>query len=190
MFRKLGGAHAADSRYHVGSRSIIQRCSRHDRPGGRRSKHSTLTSKNSCSHPAPIPPSPQKSPRCARDWLAQWMPNLTCEETPLSPYRVIWDLQHTVDKANVIITHDAGSPRDQLSPFWISTEPLSYIGWGKTIQLGYGLRLAIGAKLSHPGSASTCGRCGNRIYRYGLRDCGGGADSNSVDPAKQLLHGD
>jgi thiamine pyrophosphate-dependent acetolactate synthase large subunit-like protein len=84
------------------------------------------------------------------DWLAQWMRKLTSEETPLSPYRVIWDLQRTVDKKNVIITHDAGSPRDQLSPFWISTEPLSYIGWGKTTQLGYGLGLAMGAKLSHP----------------------------------------
>ena len=29
-------------------------------------------------------------------------------------------------RANTIITHDAGSPRDQLSPFWVATEPLSY----------------------------------------------------------------
>ena len=49
-----------------------------------------------------------------------------------------------------IITHDAGSPRDQLSPFWISNVPLSYIGWGKTTQLGYGLGLAMGAKLAQP----------------------------------------
>jgi thiamine pyrophosphate-dependent acetolactate synthase large subunit-like protein len=83
-------------------------------------------------------------------WLAQWMPKLSSDETPLSPYRVIWDLQSAVDKNNVIITHDAGSPRDQLSPFWIATEPLSYIGWGKTTQLGYGLGLTMGAKLSHP----------------------------------------
>ena len=34
----------------------------------------------------------------------------------MTPYRVIWDLLHTVDVANTIITHDAGSPRDQLSP--------------------------------------------------------------------------
>jgi len=55
-----------------------------------------------------------------------------------------------VDVANSIITHDAGSPRDQLSPFWEATTPLSYIGWGKTTQLGYGLGLAMGAKLAHP----------------------------------------
>jgi acetolactate synthase-1/2/3 large subunit len=83
-------------------------------------------------------------------WLEQWLPKLTSNGTPLSPYRVIWDLIQTVDIANTIITHDAGSPRDQLSPFWPATVPLSYIGWGKTTQLGYGLGLAMGAKLAHP----------------------------------------
>ena len=83
-------------------------------------------------------------------WLAQWMPLLSSDETPLNPYRVLWDLMHTVDVPNTIITHDAGSPRDQLSPFWQSVEPLTYIGWGKTTQLGYGLGLAMGAKLAHP----------------------------------------
>jgi acetolactate synthase-1/2/3 large subunit len=81
-------------------------------------------------------------------WLAEWMPKLTSSETPISPYRVLWDLQNTVDKAETIITHDAGSPRDQLTPFWKSTVPHSYIGWGKTTQLGYGLGLAMGAKLA------------------------------------------
>ncbi len=83
-------------------------------------------------------------------WLEQWMPRLKSESTPLSPYRVIWDLLHTVDVANTIITHDAGSPRDQLSPFWETVAPLTYIGWGKTTQLGYGLGLAMGAKLAAP----------------------------------------
>ena len=71
-------------------------------------------------------------------------------DAPLNPYRVLWDLQNTVDIANTIITHDAGSPRDQLSPFWKSTTPLSYIGWGKTTQLGAGLGFAMGAKLAKP----------------------------------------
>jgi acetolactate synthase-1/2/3 large subunit len=83
-------------------------------------------------------------------WLERWLPKLTDESSPLSPYRVIWDLLHTVDVANTIITHDAGSPRDQLSPFWQCTTPLSYIGWGKTTQLGYGLGLTLGAKLARP----------------------------------------
>lgn len=84
------------------------------------------------------------------EWLAKWMPKLTNNDAPLNPYRVLWDLQKTVDIKNTIITHDAGSPRDQLSPFWKPVEPLSYIGWGKTTQLGYGLGLAMGAKLAHP----------------------------------------
>jgi acetolactate synthase-1/2/3 large subunit len=78
------------------------------------------------------------------------MPKLTNNDAPLNPYRVLWDLQKTVDVANTIITHDAGSPRDQLSPFWRPTTPLSYIGWGKTTQLGMGLGLAMGAKLAKP----------------------------------------
>jgi acetolactate synthase-1/2/3 large subunit len=83
-------------------------------------------------------------------WLDEWRPKLTSEDTPLSPYRVIWDLLHTVDVGNTIITHDSGSPRDQLSPFWQSETPLGYIGWGKSTQLGYGLGLAMGAKLAQP----------------------------------------
>ena len=84
------------------------------------------------------------------EWMQEWLPLLTSCDTPLSPYRVLWDLQHTVDMAETIITHDAGSPRDQLSPFWKTTAPLTYIGWGKTTQLGYGLGLAMGAKLACP----------------------------------------
>ncbi len=84
------------------------------------------------------------------EWMAKWMPRLTQNTKPLSPYRVIWELLHTVDVKNTIITHDAGSPRDQLSPFWVSETPLSYLGWGKTTQLGYGLGLAMGAKLAKP----------------------------------------
>jgi acetolactate synthase-1/2/3 large subunit len=84
------------------------------------------------------------------EWMAQWLPKLSSNEVPLSPYRVLWDLMHTVDVANTIITHDAGSPRDELSPFWQPIAPLTYLGWGKTTQLGYGLGLAMGAKLAKP----------------------------------------
>jgi acetolactate synthase-1/2/3 large subunit len=83
-------------------------------------------------------------------WLKQWMPYLTSDAKPMSPYRVINELMQVADVPNTIITHDAGSPRDELSPFWKSVTPLSYIGWGKTTQLGYGLGLALGAKLAKP----------------------------------------
>src|SRR6202000_776830 len=79
----------------------------------------------------------------------KWMQKLTSNDAPLSPHRVPWDPQHTVDVKNTIITHDAGSPRDQLSPFWKAIEPLTYIGWGKNTQLGHGLGLAMGATLAH-----------------------------------------
>ena len=84
------------------------------------------------------------------EWLDQWKSKLTSDEVPMTPYRVIRDLLQTVDVENTIITHDAGSPRDQMSPFWQSVAPLTYIGWGKTTQLGYGLGLAMGAKLARP----------------------------------------
>jgi len=83
-------------------------------------------------------------------WLREWEPKLTSKDSPLNPYRVIWDLMHTVDRKNTIITHDAGSPRDQISPFWETVAPMTYLGWGKTTQLGYGLGLAMGAKLAQP----------------------------------------
>ena len=37
-----------------------------------------------------------------------------------------------------------------MMPFYSGTVPHSYIGWGKTTHLGYGLGLMIGAKLAKP----------------------------------------
>ena len=65
------------------------------------------------------------------EWLEEWMPKLTSDEVPMTPYRVIWDLMRTVDVKNTIITHDAGSPRDQLSPFWQCETPLVLYRLGK-----------------------------------------------------------
>ncbi|MGK0221452.1 MAG: thiamine pyrophosphate-dependent acetolactate synthase large subunit-like protein [Limisphaerales bacterium] len=93
---------------------------------------------------------PQKIAAMKAEWLSEWMPKLTNNDSPINPYRVLWELNAMVDKEKVVITHDAGSPRDQTTPFWESTTPLSYIGWGKTTQLGYGLGLAMGAKLAEP----------------------------------------
>ncbi len=84
------------------------------------------------------------------EWLGRWMPRLTSQETPINPYRVIWDLMHTVDRANTIVTHDSGNPRDQIVPFYEATAPRGYIGWGNTTQLGYSLGVSIGAKLAAP----------------------------------------
>ena len=83
-------------------------------------------------------------------WLDEWMGELTSDEIPINPYRVIWDLLGAVDAGNTIITHDAGSPRDQIVPFWVATKPRGYLGWGKSTQLGAGLGLIMGAKLAEP----------------------------------------
>ena len=85
-----------------------------------------------------------------REWLDDWMPQLTSDETPINQYRIIWDLLRHVDRANTIITHDSGSPREQLVPFWECVAPRTYMGWGKSTQLGYGLGLIMGAKLAEP----------------------------------------
>ena len=83
-----------------------------------------------------------------KEWLDEWMPQLTSDEVPINQYRVIWDMLHSVDRDNTIITHDSGSPREQLVPFWECTSPRSYMGWGKSTQLGYGLGIIMGAKLA------------------------------------------
>jgi acetolactate synthase-1/2/3 large subunit len=85
-----------------------------------------------------------------KSWYAQWQPLLTSDETPLNTYRVIHEINRTIDHENSIVTHDAGAPRDSIVPFYTATSPHSYIGWGKTTHLGFGIPLMIGAKLAHP----------------------------------------
>ncbi len=84
------------------------------------------------------------------EWLAEWMPRLTSNDIPISPYRVVWELNNGLDKANSIITHDSGNPRDQIVPFYEATTPRGYLGWGNSTQLGAGLGYAMGAKLAAP----------------------------------------
>jgi acetolactate synthase I/II/III large subunit len=83
-------------------------------------------------------------------WLAEWTPLLSSDEMPINTYRVIGELENILDKENSIVTHDAGAPRDTIMPFYRATVPHSYIGWGKTTHLGYGIPLMIGAKLAKP----------------------------------------
>ncbi|GBD10852.1 Glyoxylate carboligase [bacterium HR23] len=85
-----------------------------------------------------------------QEYLRAWLPRLTSDDLPISPFRVIWDLMHTLDRRRAIVTHDAGYPRDQMTAFYEALIPRGYIGWGKSTQLGTGLGLAMGAKLAHP----------------------------------------
>ena len=88
--------------------------------------------------------------RVRADFVAEWRPHFESDEVPISPYRVFREVIRAVDPANVIATHDSGFPRDQLVPFWPAVTPRGYIGWGKSTQLGYGLGLALGAKMAAP----------------------------------------
>ncbi|MBB3149171.1 acetolactate synthase-1/2/3 large subunit [Phyllobacterium trifolii] len=89
--------------------------------------------------------------RQVRDaFFEAWMPLLTSGEEPINPYRVVWELDKLVDKTTTVVTHDAGSPRDQILPFYEAIVPHGYVGWGKTTQLGLGMPLMMGAKLARP----------------------------------------
>jgi len=83
-------------------------------------------------------------------WLAEWMSKLTSNEVPITPYRVIWDFMQAINPRDAIVTHDSGSPRNQMVPFYRATAPRGYMGWGKSHALGTGLGLIMGAKLAAP----------------------------------------
>ncbi len=89
--------------------------------------------------------------RVKAGWMAEWSSSLNSDEVPISPYRVFTELMQAVDVRETIITHDSGYPREQIVPFWPAVTPRNYIGWGKSTQLGYGLGLALGAKMAEPG---------------------------------------
>lgn len=85
-----------------------------------------------------------------KQYLENWSKHLDSKDKPISPYRVISEFMKSIDPKDAIVTHDAGSPRYQIMPFYQSDTPRSYLGWGKSHQLGTGLGFAIGAKLATP----------------------------------------
>jgi len=90
---------------------------------------------------------------------------LTSSQTPMNPYRVYWDIMHTIDRDNSIITHESGNTRDQLSTIWESTSPHGYIGWGNVSTLGFGYGAALGAKLAYP-NRTVVNFCGDASIGY------------------------
>ena len=89
------------------------------------------------------------------EWLGDWMPKLTSDEIPITPFRVIWDLMRAIPPEDAIVTHDAGSPRERMISFYRSAGPRSFLGWGRSHALGTGLGLIIGAKLAKPEKVCT-----------------------------------
>ncbi len=83
-------------------------------------------------------------------FLGQWQSKLGDNSRPINPYRVINDFMKAIPPEDAIVTHDSGSPRDQIIPFYRSNGPRTYLGWGKSHGLGTGLGLVIGAKMAKP----------------------------------------
>ena len=94
--------------------------------------------------------SPRRSKGAKRSGWRSGCRKLTSTEKPMTPYRVMWEFMNLFDRKDVIVTHDAGSPRNQLVPFYQAPVPRSYLGWGKSHALGTGLGLIMGAKLAAP----------------------------------------
>lgn len=92
----------------------------------------------------------EKISKLKNKWLNEWKTNLNSNEIPINPYRVINEINKNIIPEQSIVTHDAGAPRDQIVPFFNSTVPHSYIGWGKTTHLGFSIPLMIGAKKANP----------------------------------------
>jgi len=84
------------------------------------------------------------------EWASEWNSLLNSSMNPINPYRLVNEINNNIDHENTIVTHDAGHPRDQMMPFITATTPGSYIGWGKSTHLGYGIPLMIGAKIAEP----------------------------------------
>lgn len=95
-------------------------------------------------------PVAEKAQSAKRAFLAKWKNEFASDEVPINQYRVVAELMKRLDPANTIITHDAGTPREQIISFWEATVPRGYIGWGKTTQLGFGLGAIMGAKIAEP----------------------------------------
>jgi acetolactate synthase I/II/III large subunit len=85
-----------------------------------------------------------------RAFLHGWKSELESDEIPMNQFRIVGELMQRLDPAQTIITHDAGTPREQIISFWEAPTPRSYLGWGKTTQLGFGLGAIMGAKLAAP----------------------------------------
>ena len=83
-------------------------------------------------------------------WRAEFAADAASDEVPINHYRILRDLHSRIDPQRTILTHEAGSPREQAVPFWPSVVPRDYLGWGKSTQLGAGLGMIMGAKIAQP----------------------------------------
>lgn len=83
-------------------------------------------------------------------FMAKYRPLLESNDKPINPYRVYGDLMKAIDLENSVVTHDSGNTRDQTSTIYETHIPHGYLGWGNVTTLGFGLAVAMAAKLAYP----------------------------------------
>src|SRR5437773_5783734 len=52
------------------------------------------------------------------EWLGRWEAKRRSQERPINPYFVMSEFMRVIPSEDAIVTHDSGSPRDQLLPFY------------------------------------------------------------------------
>src|SRR5205807_2571841 len=71
--------------------------------------------------------------RLKTEWLGRWDAKLRSTERPINPYFVMSEFMRVIPSEDAIVTHDSGSPRDQLLPMYVAKMTSGYMGWGKRV---------------------------------------------------------
>lgn len=82
--------------------------------------------------------------------MEKYMGWMESDEVPINPYRVYFELMNILNLQNSLVTHESGNTRDQLSTIYEAQVPHGFLGWGNVSTLGFGLGVAMGAKLAMP----------------------------------------
>jgi acetolactate synthase I/II/III large subunit len=82
--------------------------------------------------------------------MTKYGPLMVSNDVPINPYRVYGDLIKVLDAQKSCVTHDSGNTRDQLSTVYEAAIPRGFVGWGNVTTLGFGLAVAVAARLAHP----------------------------------------
>ncbi len=97
-------------------------------------------------------------------WMAEWLPKLTSGQEPMTPYRVIYELNKLVDKQKVVITHDAAVPVISSFHSGKARHRCPTLAGARPRSLDMACRWRWGQSWPNRTTfASMLGRCGNRI---------------------------
>ncbi len=129
----------------------------------------------------------------ANAWWRSGKRSCGSTERPLCPYFVMSEFMRShLDPGDAIVTHDSGSPRDQLLPFYVAKKPRGYIGWGKSHSARHRARPRHRrqGRRARQVLRQLHGRRRIRHDRARFRDRGAQPDPDDDDRAQQLDDGD